>query len=549
MTKQAQVGAFAILALLLLFGVFYVITDFGTRHTGYRVGIHFQSAAGLHSGALVYFSGVTVGTVDSITLLPDNTVDVILAINRDVDIPRSSRFLIQAPLTGDPNLLIVPPVPKPRPSGIVGPTPAPPAVALLERQVLPVDQQPQGTNTATIADLLEQGQGEIKRLDSMLADLERREPKLFDTFQATLTNANELTLTAKNSITSMTSELQSSLAQASANIVSLTGTLNDSAKLNSGRINDILAQFDATTRALNVSMTQLEALATNQQLKGNLLSTVQNIRDTTQNISDITHDLRTLTGDPQTQAQLKNTIANLDATMQRANSLLGEFGGTSSVYGVDANATPYPVNQPGTAPSAPPGGTYPVAPTIAPPFPTPTPPSVGATPFPMHKNSGLTPQQAKLRHELAEVAKNLIAIQFRISGLNAQTVCCPNPLFSSNQGPESDLNAIVLPRSKTSLMVGANNIGHGTTTNLALLQSLSPQVRVGAGVLYSQVGFMAQYNARLFGLETRVFNPQWPQIDLYGNINVARGIQLFVGERALNQQARRFTYGLQAQFP
>jgi ABC-type transporter Mla subunit MlaD len=57
MTKQAQVGAFAIIALLLLFGVFYVITDFGTRHTGYRVGIHYQSASGVTPGALVYFSG------------------------------------------------------------------------------------------------------------------------------------------------------------------------------------------------------------------------------------------------------------------------------------------------------------------------------------------------------------------------------------------------------------------------------------------------------------------------------------------------------------
>ena len=64
MSRQAQVGAFALLALLLLFAVFYVITDFGTRHTGYRAGIHFVSAAGLHSGALVYFSGVTVGTVE-----------------------------------------------------------------------------------------------------------------------------------------------------------------------------------------------------------------------------------------------------------------------------------------------------------------------------------------------------------------------------------------------------------------------------------------------------------------------------------------------------
>ena len=68
MTRQAQVGAFAIVALLLLFGIFYVITDFGTRHTGYRVGVHFRSAAGLTPGALVYFSGVNVGSVDSIVL-------------------------------------------------------------------------------------------------------------------------------------------------------------------------------------------------------------------------------------------------------------------------------------------------------------------------------------------------------------------------------------------------------------------------------------------------------------------------------------------------
>ncbi len=93
MTRQAQVGAFAIIALLLLFGVFYVITDFGTRHTGYRVGVHFESAAGLTSGALVYFSGVNVGSVDSITLLPDNTVDVILAVNKDIDIPGGIEIL------------------------------------------------------------------------------------------------------------------------------------------------------------------------------------------------------------------------------------------------------------------------------------------------------------------------------------------------------------------------------------------------------------------------------------------------------------------------
>ena len=64
-----------------------------------------------------------------ITLLPDNTVDVILAVNRDVDIPLASRFLIQAPLTGDPNLIIVPPRP------VLGAPPLP----MLAREVLPIE--------------------------------------------------------------------------------------------------------------------------------------------------------------------------------------------------------------------------------------------------------------------------------------------------------------------------------------------------------------------------------------------------------------------------
>ncbi|HET9031089.1 MAG TPA: hypothetical protein VFN49_13035, partial [Candidatus Aquilonibacter sp.] len=228
-------------------------------------------------------------------------------------------------------------------------------------------------------------------------------------------------------------------------------------------------------------------------------------------------------------------------TMQRANSLLGSLGGTSNVYGVDTGATPYPL--PAVSPYPAPQGA-PIQGLF-----TPTPPPVGATPYPMKKNGGMTPAQIRLKSRLGELAKNLVAIQFRMSGLNAQTVCCPNPLFSANRGPESDLNAIILPRAKTSFMVGANNIGHGTTTNLALIQSLSPNVRIGGGVLYSQVGLLGQYNARLFGVDAKLFNPQWPQLDLYGNLNVAPGISLFAGERALNQPARRFTYGIQAQFP
>ena len=106
----------------------------------------------------------------------------------------------------------------------------------------------------------------------------------------------------------------------------------------------MLDQFQSTAVALNHSMTALQDLATDPRLKANIVATTQNIADTTQTLAALTKDLRTVTGDPQTQAQLRNTIANLDAVMQKANSLLGELGGTSHVYGVDAGATPAPAH-------------------------------------------------------------------------------------------------------------------------------------------------------------------------------------------------------------
>ena len=70
-------------------------------------------------------------------------------------------------------------------------------------------------------------------------------------------------------------------------------------------------------------MTALESLATDPRLKQNVLSTTQNIAETTATLAALTKDLRTVTGDPQTQAQMRSTIANLDAVMQKANCALG----------------------------------------------------------------------------------------------------------------------------------------------------------------------------------------------------------------------------------
>lgn len=518
MTKQAQVGAFTIVALLLLFGVFYLITDFGTRHTGYRVGIHFQSAAGLTPGAQVYFSGVDAGSVEAVQLLPDNSVEVILAVKNDINIPSASRFLIEAPLTGSPALVIVPPRQRP-------------PLALLPREVLPVAQQPQGSNGVTIGDLLQEGQGEIKRLNSIMALIETRTPKLLNTLQTTLNNANALTITTRGSMERLSgqllalgSTLQTNLGTASANVAQLSETLNGAASVDSKKLGTLLDQFNATAVALKNSTAVLQQIATDPRFKSSVITTMQSIADTTQTLAELTKDLRTVTGDPQTQAQIRNTIANLDAVMQKTNSLLGQLGATSSVYGVDQGATPAPL----TVPSA-----------------SPYPGEAPASPAP----HGVSPEmRANIQSKLASLARNLVNIQVRLSGLSPQHNPGLNPVLTSSQGPLGDINVIVLPHSTTSLMVGANAIGNNTTWN-ALLEQKKGDFQYGAGVLYSQVGILGAYSPlRGFGLETRVYDLTYPMIDLYGNLRIAPGAQLFFGQRDITHASRRNTIGLQYQF-
>ena len=515
MSRQAQLGLFAVLALALLFGIFYVITDFGTRHSGYRIGVHFASAAGLPTGAQVFFSGVTVGTVDQIQLEPDNSVDVILAIQSGINIPRDSKFLIQAPLTGTPNMVIVPPVPRPSSAGYAA-TPLPEA-AILPKEVLPLDQQPIGVASPTIADLLQQGQGEVRRLDEMLSTLEDREPKLLNTLQTALVNVDSMTTELRGTVADLSGVLDTSMRQASVRIVDITSTLDSTLSRNQYKIDSMLSSFDRTAVALNKSMDALQGLATDPRLKDNLITTTSNVRELTANIAGLTGDLRTITGSPQTQTQLRDTVANLDATMQKADSLLGTLGGRSHVYGVDAGATPYPVVN--GAGALPPG--------------TQTPPPPGTS--------------SRLGAGLSRVVGNLVEVQGRFSYLNTQSASGPNPLLTRDRGPQADVNAIFLPRGSVGAMIGANDVGGTTTWNAALIKNAG-NLHVGAGVLYSQIGVLGAYDPGKLGGEARIYNLRRPTFDLYGNLNLMQWAKLFLGERDLTRSDRRTVFGLQLQF-
>jgi hypothetical protein len=492
MSRQAQLGLFAVLALVLLFGIFYVITDFGTRHSGYRLGVHFATSSGLPTGAEVFFSGVTVGTVDQVSLLPDNTVEVVLAIQNNVNIPKGSRFEIEAPITGSANLFIHPPIPRPLPANYVA-TPTPVA-DIWPHRVLPLSEQPVGYIPPSLNDFMQEGQAEFKRIDLMLAMLQTNEPKLLGSLQTTLVNVNDLTGQLKGTLTDLSTTMDSTLRQTGANLVALTGTLNGTLDRNQYKIDTLLSSLDATAIALNKSMDQLQTLASDPRLKGNLITTTSNIRDLTANIAGITSDLHGITGNPQTQAQLRDTVANLDATVP-------------------------------SGPATPPG--YGIPPGTA----TPAPANAGA-----------------VGSRLGHIAANLFALQLRLGYLSRQTVPSTTPLLSNDRGPQADVNALILPHGNVSILAGANDLGGHTTANLAGMKNFPSGLRVGGGILYSQLGALASYKIGKVGASTRIYDLRRPTVDVYGNFRVNTFAKLFLGERDSTRPDRRTVLGLQLQF-
>ncbi|MGH7716504.1 MAG: MlaD family protein, partial [Vulcanimicrobiaceae bacterium] len=524
MSRQAIVGAFTLLGLVAIFAVYFVLSNFSARVNGYQVGIHFTSASGLTKGAIVYESGVQVGTVSRIQMLDDFTIDVILQIASWADIPRDSGFIISAPLTGSSTVTIVPPRKKKD------------QLALLPRYVLPVDQQPRGASPVSIQELLEAGRGELTKFDSLLTDLTKREPHLMDQLQSAIANANELATTANSSMQqlskrglALTNTLQRSLDTASASIVDLTGQLDQTVRRNGGRIDTLLASLNRTADSLAVATDSLKNMATNPQLRAQLTDTVQHIQLATANIAALTADLRSAAENPQTQGQLKDTLAHIDAATQRASALLGALGGTSSVYGVDAGATPPPSSAP-----------------ILPPSPVPYVPSPSPNAKQHSENFHLT---TSMRNRIGDLAKNLIEVQIRLDELTPKTSGQPgNALLTTDKGPQSDFNVVVLPHGQSQLYAGINDLSRNQTWNLAMRQQVAPGVLLGGGILYSRLGVLGMISNKVFGFEGMAYDPRYGYVDAYLRLHATDNIDVFAGERDLLHPERRTVYGLQYRF-
>jgi hypothetical protein len=501
MNRRAILGLFSMISLIALFGVYIVLTDFLTRTKGYRLGIRFPSAAGLTTGSLVYESGVVVGSVDAINLLPDYASEVIVVLRSNVNVPSNARFMIVQPLQGDPTLRILP----------LASRPAPP----IPHRLLPVSQQPVGLATISLPEFLAQGQDQVMRVDNLLAQLQHRAPRLLDAMQEAVDNGSKLTKDADRSLVSVAAssrlliaQLSESIAIASSNLIDLTARLDAATKTGEPRVERITAQLDLASKELAESINALHKIAADPALHENVIATTRSLAETSATFSSLLNDFRKVTGDEQTQARLRDIVTNLDSATQRADSLLGTLGGKSNL-----------LRSPRPEPHA-------LIPAV-----------------PSGRERALAPPRP-----------SLFGVQVRMSGLSpehhdAHGAPLNSRLLDQDRGPQTDLALIALPQAPTSLLLGVNDIGNHSTVTLEALRRRGA-VSYGGGLLYSTLGVTGSVAGEQLALSTDLYDPRHGFVDVYGKLftDKSHDATIFVGERDVTHDSRRNIFGLQLNF-
>lgn len=498
MSTQARVGVFTLLTVIGVFAAYYFITNFALHHAGYQIGIRFHDVGGLQEGSTVLISGVQVGEVTTVTLLPDQTVEVVCTIDPGTPVYRDSVFVVAVTITGSTTLTIEPPVHRT-------------LAMVLPQQPLPVDQQPWGTLPPTLTDLLSAGQEQLKNFSKTMAVVNRELPRLAEKFNTVAGHTDALITHADSELSGLTGEMQTTVAELDGvidvngrNLSELTGNLNMLVVHNHQRLDALIGDLAKTADNLNKTMAGIASIAQDPVLHDSLVGTARNVQDATAKLKAIATDLENVTGDPKTQAELKQTIANLQGASAKANALLGTFstaeGNEGEVPGPSPGASGVPV--------------------------PPAPAGSGAPRAPRRPSSGIFSQP-------------FVAAQVRETWTDR------------GGGPASDLNLVLLPGASTHLTVGANDLGYSTTYNF-LVDKNSTNVQLGAGVLYSKLGVAALFRpfGGPVGVDARLYDPKHPTFDLYGDLRLSQRLELFYGQRNLwnNGSAGVPAFGIQVRY-
>lgn len=306
LSRPAQVGIFTLASVALLVGALYLFTSFGGRHAGYRMGLHLANASGLSPGGQVLFSGVPIGVVNKVELLPDGSVDVLINVTRDIAIPRASIFRVQSSFTGSPYIWIVPPHHY-APSDV------------LPKRLVPVSQQPVGTPPLAIEQFMAQGKALGSRAQAILRIAHGYSGRLMAPVTAARAHAAQTQTELKGIMPGVLSGLQGTLAVARARMQTAQNALR---ARDQRKIDAIAAAFQSSSRSMQRSAQELQGIAHDPAERSAVREASAQLRIVSANMAALGADMKIVARNPQTRAELADAGKRLRAVMQKVRSLI-----------------------------------------------------------------------------------------------------------------------------------------------------------------------------------------------------------------------------------
>lgn len=304
-SRPAQVGLFILAAIALLIVALWLFLNFGRTHGGYRIAARFTTVSGLSPGAPVYFAGTNIGTVSAIDLLPDNSVDVIMSITRDTQIPRNSRFSILTSFTGSPSIAIAPPRTA--------------AQAPLPKRILPESEQPVGTVPLSIDQLMAEGKTLGNRAKRVLAVARPHGAHLLASVRDSRANAAATFTELKGAMPAALASMQSTITTARANAAKAQGALSSRDR---AKIAAAAASLQTSSAALDASASALKGIARDPAARDSVRAAARNLKAATQNLQATADAFKGIGGNAQVRAELHDASLHLHAVLAKIKSLL-----------------------------------------------------------------------------------------------------------------------------------------------------------------------------------------------------------------------------------
>lgn len=338
---SVKVGFTVVVATILLFAITIFMGVWNKKAEGVNYYIVFDNVSGLQVGASVLKSGVKVGKVADILVIPhsepenlrDRARVTVLIANKKETLTLGSGYYISSNLMGDKWIEIRPkggdilkpcnvsakePWKEPYASGI-SPISVDDIMISAEKTLAKVDEAVSNFNSLLGDKKLQQDLKDAVSNVKAAADSFREIAEkadgsisgLVDKVSGILDNSNELIRNVNGIVVASGGDIKD-----------ITSSVKNILKNNEASIGDMITTLTETSHSLNLTMKSLETIVSDEKFGNNILGILENLEKTTTELNGIVNDVHGLTSDQQLKDDLKATIRETKETMEGANKLI-----------------------------------------------------------------------------------------------------------------------------------------------------------------------------------------------------------------------------------